>query len=45
MFLIISILCLINENLNEIFFKRFLKLRIINIFEMKFDNFKSISSL
>ena len=44
MFLIKSILYSIDENLNEIFFKRFLKLRVINSFEMKFNNFKSILS-
>ena len=45
MLLMILILRSINEDLNEIFFKRSLKLRIINSFKMKFDNFKSISSL
>ena len=45
MFLIISILYSIDENYNEIFFERPLRLRIINLFEMKFNNFKSILSL
>ena len=44
MLLIVFILYLIEKNFNEIFFERSLRLRIINLFEMKFDNFKSISS-
>ena len=44
MLLIILISYLIDEDYNEIFFKRSLRLRVINLFEMKFDNFKSISS-
>ena len=44
MLLFVFILYLINENLNEIFFERSLRLRIIKLFEMKFDNFKSILS-
>ena len=43
MFLIISISRSIDKNFNEIFINRFLKLRIVNSFEMNFDNFKSIS--
>ena len=44
MLLIVFILYSIEKNLNKIFFERFLRLRIINSFEMKFDNFKSILS-
>ena len=44
MLLMISILYSIDKNCNEVFFKRLLRLRVINLFEMKFDNFKSISS-
>ena len=44
MLLIILISYLIDKDYNEVFFKRSLRLRIINLFEMKFNNFKSISS-
>ena len=44
MLLMILILYLIDKDCNEIFFERFLRFRIINLFEMKFDNFKSILS-